>query len=111
MRQYVAGALSAPVYVAVLVDRQAPYPADIATDGALAAGTLMIAARALGYGTGFFTFLPEERLRRVLGLPERYQLICLTPIGVPVAWPARPAKRDLRELVVYEAFESAPAGP
>lgn len=111
VRRYVEGALSAPVYVAVLVDRQAPYPADIATDGALAAGTLMIAARALGYGTGFFTFLPEERLRRVLGFPERYQSICFTPIGVPAEWPAPPAKRDLRELVVYDAFEGAPAGP
>lgn len=111
VRQYVEGALSAPVYVAVLVDRQAPYPADIATDGALAAGTLMIAARALGYGTGFFTFLPEERLRRVLGFPERYQLICFTPIGVPAAWPVQPTKRDLREIVVYEAFEGGPAAP
>jgi len=46
---------SAPVYVAVLVDSQVQHPDYILYDGTLAAGTMMIAARALGYGTGFFT--------------------------------------------------------
>jgi nitroreductase len=97
------GVLSAPVYVAVLVDKEAPYSQYLTQDGSLAAGNLMIAARALGYGTGFFTtFFPEGLMREFFGIPDRYSLICFTPIGVPEAWPEMPPKRPLDELVVFE---------
>lgn len=103
--QMVGGALSAPVYVGVLVDSESPYPGYVQYDGALAAGYLMIAARALGYGTGFFTtFFPEDRMKRFLNIPDRYRLICFTPIGVPEAWPEMPPKKGLEEFIVYEAF-------
>jgi len=56
--------LSAPVYIAVLVDSKSKYSNYILYDGTLAAGYLMIAARALGYGTGFFTtFFPEQKMK------------------------------------------------
>jgi nitroreductase len=98
--------LSAPVYVAVLVDSQARYPKYTVHDGTLAAGNLMIAARALGYGTGFFTtFFPGEKMRELLGIPERYQLICFTPIGVPDEWPQAPDKGSLEDVVVFEEFQ------
>jgi nitroreductase len=101
----IADALSAPVYVAVLVDTEARYPDYVSYDGTLAAGNLMIAARALGYGTGFFTsFFPEEHMKRFFDIPERYSLICFTPIGVPTEWPQVPPKKDLDDLVVFEAF-------
>jgi nitroreductase len=97
--------LSAPVYVAVLVDSTAPYPDYVVYDGTLAAGSLMIAARGLGYGTGFFTtFFPGERMKAFLGIPPQYQLICFTPIGVPEEWPETPPKKALGELVVFESF-------
>jgi nitroreductase len=99
------GALSAPVYVAVLVDREAPYKQYLIHDGTLAAGYLMIAARALGYGTGFFTtFFPEGPMKEFFDIPDRYSLICFTPIGVPEAWPEMPSKKPLEALVVFETF-------
>jgi nitroreductase len=68
-------------------------------------GNLMIAARALGYGTGFFTsFFPEVRMREFFHIPERYGLICFTPIGVPEEWPPVPAKKSLDDFVVFDAF-------
>jgi nitroreductase/ketosteroid isomerase-like protein len=104
-REVIKNALGAPVYVAVLVDAQAKYPAYIMTDGALAAGSLMIAARALGYGTGFFTtFFPEEKMKAFFGIPDRYKLVCFTPIGVPEQWPPTPPKKQLENIVVYEGF-------
>jgi nitroreductase/putative intracellular protease/amidase/ketosteroid isomerase-like protein len=105
LSEILAHVLSAPVYVAVLVDSAAPYPEWITYDGTLAVANLMTAARALGYGTGFFTtFFPEERMRTFFGIPERYRLICFTPIGVPVEWPEPPPKKGLEEMVVYEGF-------
>ncbi|MBN1273388.1 MAG: nitroreductase family protein [Candidatus Aminicenantes bacterium] len=98
--------LSAPVYIAVLVDSEAEHPGYVLYDGSLAAGTLMIAARSLGYGTGFFTtFFPENKMRIFFHIPEKYRLICFTPIGIPEEWPDAPPKKKLEEFVVYESFK------
>ena len=80
--------LSALVYVAVLVDSQSAYAGHNVFDGTLAMGNLMIAARALGYGTGFFTsYFPEPEMKKFFGIPAQYNLICFTPVGVPDGWP------------------------
>ena len=100
-----SNALSAPVYVAVLVDSSCEYPDYAIYDGTLAAGNLMTAARALGYGTGFFTtFFPEDRMKEFFKIPDRYKLICFTPIGVPEKWPDAPPKKGLLDCVVFEKF-------
>lgn len=98
--------LSASVYIAVLVDSKAQYADYIIYDGTLAAGYLMIAARALGYGTGFFTsFFPEQKMKEFFNIPDQYKLICFTPIGVPEGWPDMPAKKELDDIVVIEEFK------
>ncbi len=99
--------LSAPVYVVVLTDSQSRHPEYNDKDGPLAAGYLMLAARALGYGTVFCTdTLPVDLIHEVFAIPERYTRVCMTPIGVPEEWPKGPSKRPLEEFV---AFESLPA--
>lgn len=99
--------LSAPVYVAVLVDSLAKYPDFITFDGTMAAVYIMIAARSLGYGTGFYTsFFPEEEMKRFFDIPDRYKLICFTPIGVPTEWPEMPEKKPLDDLIVWGRFGS-----
>lgn len=105
VQQALDGALSAPVYVAVLVDATAQYPDYVTYDGTLAAGTLMIAARAFGYGTGFFTtFFPSDRMNDFLAIPDQYVLICFTPIGTPEAWPDMSKKKPLDEVVVLDSL-------
>jgi nitroreductase/ketosteroid isomerase-like protein len=98
--------LSAPVYVAVLADSEAKHAKYIDHDGPLAAGYLMIAARALGYGSGYFTtFFPEDQMRTFFRIPEKYKLVCFTPIGIPADWPEAPEKKPLDEMVIFEDFE------
>ena len=102
---YVAGCLSAPVLVAILIDKEAKWARYSRHDGALAAANLMLAARALGYGTIYGTDgIPETAVREVFSIPERYEFVILTPIGVPESWPEAPARRDLESFVVYERF-------
>ncbi len=104
-REGMAGYFSAPVYVVVLTDSQSTYPTYNQHDGPLAAGYLCLAARALGYGTVYITdAIPDEVTREVLAIPERYQRVCITPIGVPEAWPEPKPKKKLEDLVVNEAF-------
>ena len=104
-RERLAGYFSAPVQIAVLTDNQAQYPDYNHWDGPLAAGYLMLAARALGYGTVFITdAVPEAVTRSVLNIPERYDRVCLTPLGVPEAWPPSPPKRKLEDFIAYETL-------
>jgi nitroreductase len=103
IRKALAGYFSAPVYIVVLTDNSSKYPDYNHWDGPLAAGYLMLAARALGYGTVFITdVIPETVTRKVLSIPERYTRVCITPLGVPQAWPDSPPKRSLDEFVAWE---------
>jgi nitroreductase len=105
IKAYLDKIFSAPVFIVVLVDMQSKWPSYNKFDGPLAAGYLMLAASALGYGTVFFTdTIPDQITKEVLNIPDRYQRICITPVGVPEEWPATPSKKKLDELVVYESF-------
>jgi nitroreductase len=99
------GYFSAPVYIVVLTDGESRYPTYNHWDGPMAAGYLMLAARALGYGTVFITDSIQAAVTKdVLGIPDRYTRVCITPLGVPVVWPETPTKKDLDEFVVFERF-------
>ncbi len=109
--EFTSGYFTAPVYVVVLVDSESACSAYAQRhDGPLAAGYLMIAARAFGYGTAYLTDgIPDQVTRGVLKIPERYKRVCITPIGVPDGWPRQQPKRKLEEMVAYETLEGHPA--
>ena len=97
------GYFSAPVYIVVLTDNNSTYPDYNHFDGPLAAGYLMLAARALGYGTVFITDAISENItKEVLQIPDRYTRVCITPLGVPEVWPDTPEKKKLEEMISYE---------
>lgn len=103
--EYFENCLFAPVYIVVLVDKHSKYPGYNRHDGPLAAGYLMIAARALGYGTVFFTdSIPDAATKKVFNIPDRFERICIMPVGVPEQWPEPPKKKALEEFVVFEKF-------
>jgi len=99
------GYFSAPVYVVVLIDNQCLSPEFARHDGPLAAGYLMLAARALGYGTVYIAgTIPESVTREVLNIPARYSRVCITPIGIPDGWPPPRPKKKLEDLVAYDCL-------
>jgi nitroreductase len=104
-KEYYDKCFSAPVYVTVLTDNESRYPTYNHWDGPLAAANLMIAARALGYGTVHYTdSVPSEVTKQVLNIPDRYERVCFTPIGVPAAWPDAPPKRPFESFVIQDSF-------
>ena len=104
-RQEIAGCFSAPVFIVVLTDNQSRYPTYNHWDGPLAAGYLMLAARALGYGTVHITdSIPEQITKEVLAIPDRYTRVCITPLGVPTEWPESPPKKKLQEFIAFESL-------
>jgi nitroreductase len=97
------GYFSAPVFIVVLTDNNSKYPDYNHWDGPLAAGYMMLAARALGYGTVFITdAISESVTKEVLQIPDNYTRVCITPLGVPVKWPATPPKKNLNEMISYD---------
>ena len=97
--------LSAPVYIVVLTDNNSIYSSYNHWDGPLAAGYLLLAARALGYGTVFITdAIPDNVTKEVLQIPDIYTRVCITPLGIPVEWPSTPKKKALEEFIINEKF-------
>ena len=98
-----SGYFSAPVFIVILTDNNSKYPDYNHWDGPLAAGYLMLAARALGYGTVFITdAIPESVTKEVLQIPDTYTRVCITPLGIPFEWPATPPKRELNEMISFD---------
>jgi nitroreductase len=96
---------SAPVYIVVLTSNNSMYPDYNHWDGPLAAGYLMLAARALGYGTVFITdAIPDAITKSVLNIPDSFTRVCITPLGIPFEWPDSPPKKNLEEFILYENF-------
>ena len=103
IREHYDGVFSAPLYVLVLVDKTVRYKGYEDKDGSLAAANIMLAARAFGYGTVFYTdSIPEDLCMRHLDIPEKYSRTCVIPIGVPESWPDRRDRLPLDELVFRE---------
>jgi len=105
VRNRMAGYFSAPVYIVVLTDNRSKYPDYNHWDGPMAAAYLMLAARALGYGTVFITdSIPDSVTTEVLHIPDCYTRVCITPLGVPVEWPAGSPKKPLDDFITLEGF-------
>ncbi len=105
VRNRSAGYFSAPVFIVVLTDNNSKYPTYNHWDGPMGAGFMMLAARALGYGTVFITdAIPDQVTKTVLNIPDRYTRVCITPVGVPVEWPDSPPKKKLEEFIAFETL-------
>lgn len=93
-REYYSDYLSSPVYVNVLADIRMKNPANDIAGATLAAQNLMLAAKALGYGTVFCTNSISEKItKEIFRIPDYYKRICINPIGVPVEWPKPEEKK------------------
>jgi nitroreductase len=104
-RQRMSGYFSAPVYIVILTDNRSKYPDYNHWDGPMAAGYLMLAARALGYGTVFITdSIPDSVTKAVLHIPDYYTRVCITPLGIPAEWPKSPQKKSLEEFLAYDSL-------
>jgi nitroreductase len=101
---WITGRLSAPAYIVVLADAQRQYPDYNQHDGPLAAGYLLLAARAFGYGTVYMTdSIPAYITQKVLNIPDRYIQVCVTPVGIPAEWPTKD-KKPLDDFIVRDRF-------
>jgi len=62
---------------------------------------LILVATELGYGTCWIGAFDEGEVKRILGIPEQYRVVALTPVGVPAESPPPRPRKELEEI----AFE------
>jgi nitroreductase len=67
----------------------------------------MLAARSLGLGTALTTLhrIYEDDVRSLLGIPERYEVLALLPLGHPTGkWGVAPRYRGAERITSWDAF-------
>jgi hypothetical protein len=47
--------------------------------------------------------IPEEATKKAFNIPDNYNRVCITPIGVPVEWPTK-EKKEIGTFLVKETF-------
>ncbi len=73
-------------------------------DVALAMQNLVLAATSLGLGTVHVGLFDARKVEALLGVPEKYCVVEMTPIGYPEFQPNPRPRKELAEIVFHEKF-------
>ncbi|MCI4438269.1 nitroreductase family protein [archaeon] len=101
----------APVAVVVIGD-ESRSPGHWVEDCSLAVENMFLAAKALGIGGCWVAVFSldsrglerEKKIKEVLGIPEKYRVLCVVALGYPDEEPTPRNLRELNELIHYEKF-------
>ena len=103
---------TAPAMICVLSQRIIAYrDRCFATqDSAAAIENMLLAITALGYQSCWFEghITDEDRIgekmARVLGVPEEYELVCFLPVGIAEGEPVPPRKKPMEDRAWFNGF-------
>jgi len=73
-------------------------------DVALAMENLSLAAAALGLGTVHIGLFDTKKVASILGIPDEYAVVTMTPLGYPEYQPNPRPRKEFHEIVSYEKF-------
>ncbi len=81
-------------------------PGEGSVNGTIVLDHAILAATSLGYGTCWVGAYDPAKVKTVLGIPEDYGIVCLTPVGLPAEHPAERPRKPPAELFMRERFGS-----
>jgi nitroreductase len=73
-------------------------------DVALAMQNLTLAAHSLGLGTVHVGSFDAKKVATILGVPEGFGVVSMTPLGYPDREPGPRPRKGLSEIVFYEKY-------
>jgi nitroreductase len=73
-------------------------------DVGLATQNLCLAAHALNLGTVIIGSFGHDTAKKILGVPEGYEVVALIPVGYPAREVRRSHRRQVSEFVHYNKF-------
>lgn len=68
---------------------------------------MLLAATVVGLGSCIYTFYnveEENRLKELLGVPEKYRVAAIIQLGYSAVNPPLPSRKLLKEIVSYQQF-------
>ena len=74
-------------------------------DTDLAMQNLTLAAHALGLGTVHIGAFDAIKVAEILGVPEGFAVVAMTPLGYPDEAPEARSRKELSEIVFYDKFK------
>ena len=74
-------------------------------DVALAMQNLVLAAHSLGLGTVYVGRFDAKEAAKILGLPEGYCFVAMTPLGYPAETKDPRPRKELSEIIFYDKWE------
>jgi nitroreductase len=95
--------LSAPVVIVICARKLTAYSRD---DCIFAAENMLLCAADLGLGTCWIGGFNENKLKRLLSIPQGYHLPGMLTLGYPAHEPTAPQRRELETMVHQNTFES-----
>lgn len=75
-----------------------------AVDLAIAFDHITLVATAEGLGTCWIGAFKQGEVKKILNIPDKYEVIALMPLGFPNDKPRPKNRKSLKELVCYEKF-------
>ena len=105
---------TAPAYICVLTRRIVAYRdrCFAVQDYSAAIQHMLLAIVALGYESCWYeghitdTDRIGDKMARILGVPEEYELVCLLPVGVAADPVKGPKKKEFSERAWFNGFET-----
>ncbi|MCX8065133.1 MAG: nitroreductase family protein [Candidatus Hydrogenedentes bacterium] len=68
------------------------------------AQNIALTAHSLGLGTVIVGLLNHDEARKIISLPNDYDLVVLMPLGFPAEEPYPPPRKELKSFVHYNKF-------
>ena len=105
---------TAPAMICVLTERIVAYRDRCFSvqDYGAAIENMLLAITAMGYQSCWYEgHITDEdcigqRMARILGVPENYELVCVLPVGVAVSEPIPPKKKPASERAWFNGFRT-----
>ncbi len=70
----------------------------------IALQNMVIAAWALGVGSCWIGAVSEEKVRKLLDIPDNYNVVALIPFGYPAKTPGPKRKKSLEKITSFNKF-------
>lgn len=70
-------------------------------DSAIAMEHLVLAATNEGYGTCWIASIDENRIKQILGIPQNYRVVAMTPIGEIGSYPTHDIRKSKDQNHVF----------
>ncbi|MBN2543343.1 nitroreductase family protein [bacterium] len=74
-------------------------------DLTIAIDHITLQAAELGLGTCWIGSFYQDKVKRLLNIPDEYKVISLTPLGYPADKPKPKSRKKLDEIIVYNRFK------